>query len=366
MKIGRNNLIIHGDCLEEMQKFADNSIDFIVTDPPYGISFMGKKWDRQIPSIEYWKEMLRICKPGSYIAAAGLPRMIHRITCVIEDAGWTIRDMIIHLFGSGFPKSHNNFGLDGYGTALKPAWEGWILAIKPLNGTYAQNVEKWGLGGINIEESRIPGNKPDTIRGAGGQNGRYGPINSQGKIEDDGKGRWPANLILDEEAAEMLDQQTGILQSGIPGIRRKEHKTHAMSGILNLTGKTESGMGDSGGASRFFYCAKASSKERNAGLEGTELQIAQKIGKFNSPGYKGRKDSVPMENIHPTVKPLSLMRYIIKLLAPPNDPILLDPFCGSGSTLIAAKQLGIRHIGIELNKEYCDIAEKRLEHWQEQ
>jgi hypothetical protein len=147
--------IHHGDCLEIMRTMPDNSVDFIVTDSPYGISFMNKGWDHQIPSTEYWQEMLRICKPGSTMACAGLPRMIHRLGCIIEDSGWIIRDMIMHLFGSGFPKSHNHFGLEGYGTALKPSWEGWLLCMKPLDGTYAQNAQKWGLAGINIDDSRI-------------------------------------------------------------------------------------------------------------------------------------------------------------------------------------------------------------------
>lgn len=163
--------IIHGDCLEVMKTYPDNHFSGIVTDSPYGISFMSKGWDKQIPSSEYWSEMLRVCKPGSFILAAGLPRMIHRLTCVIEDSGWVIKDMIMYLFGSGFPKSYN-FGRKmsdewhGYGTALKPAWEGWIIAMKPLDGTFAQNAEKWGVAGLNIDSSRIPtltGERPSDI-----------------------------------------------------------------------------------------------------------------------------------------------------------------------------------------------------------
>lgn len=153
--------IIHGDCLDVMKQYNDNHFSGVVTDSPYGISFMSKGWDREIPGTEYWSEMLRICKPGSFMLAAGLPRMIHRLTCVIEDSGWQIRDMLMWLTGQGFPKSHN-FGRkiggewSGYGTALKPAWEGWILAMKPIEGTFAQNAEKWGVAGLNIDSSRIP------------------------------------------------------------------------------------------------------------------------------------------------------------------------------------------------------------------
>lgn len=337
-------MIIHGDCLEEMKKMEDNSIDFIVTDPPYALNFMGKDWDSEIPKIDVWKECLRICKPGSWMACFGGTRTFHRLTCLIEDAGWTIRDCICWLYGSGFPKSNNNFGVEGYGTALKPAWEPIILAMKPLDGTFTQNAEKWGVAGINIDECRIGLNgatkrssQTDYPKKEDGTEDRSQHWARTGhNVEELNKGRWPSNLILDEESSKMLDEMTGNLTSGKPGIRRKPHQTNSMSGTLNLTGNLESGIGDSGGASRFFYCAKASTRERNEGLD--------------------------KPSSHPTVKPLSLMRYIVKLLSPPGDPVLLDPFCGSGSTCIAALQLGIRSIGIEKNEEYCEIARKRLEY----
>jgi DNA modification methylase len=332
-------VILHGDCLEEMRKMEDNSIDFIVTDSPYGILFMGKDWDQQIPSIEYWKEMLRVCKPGSMMACAGLPRMYHRLACVVEDAGWIIRDCILHIFGSGFPKSHNHFGFEGYGTALKPSYEPWILAMKPLDGTFAQNAEKWGIAGINIDAARIP--TCDILSGSGsaplkfsGQNNRpFHDKNISLGCNQNQKGRWPANLILDEEAGQILDQQSGILKTGDinPYISKNDGFLQGCKGKRNSKFK-----GDSGGASRYFYCAKASTRERNEGLD--------------------------KPSSHPTIKPLSLMRYIIKLLAPPGNPILLDTFAGSGSTCIAALQLGIRAIGIEKNAEYCEIARKRLEY----
>lgn len=313
-------MIIHGDCLQKMQEITDCSIDFIVTDPPYGIKFLSKDFDKfkDQPAFnsEYWKEALRICKPGSMLAAFGGDRTHHHLMNALENAGWEIKTCIYWITGQGFPKSLNKFGLEGYGTALKPAAEIIVLCMKKLDGTYAQNAEKWGIGGINIEFSRV-----------------FSP-HHENDPQKKSSGRWPANLLLSEKAAEMLDQQSGISRSKI------------------------------GGVSRFFYCVKASSSERNAGLGGMAKGPPVNIGR-SKPDI-GRKDpkSYLRENYHPTVKPLSLMRYLIKLLAPPGNPTLLDPFMGSGSTLIAAKQLGINAIGIELNDEYCEIARKRVDHWQ--
>lgn len=332
-------MLIHGDCLEEMQKMADNSIDAICTDPPYGISFMGKGWDKGIPSTEYWQEMLRILKPGGHLLAAGLPRMMHRLICVIEDAGFEIRDQIMHLFGSGFPKSHN-FGKklgaewEGYGTALKPAWEGWCLAMKPINGTFIQNAEKWGIGGLNIDESRIfrddesgwskSGSKESENKSMRGENYAKEPKT------DNPNGRWPSNLILSEEAAAELDRQSGVLKSGY--IRasidhESKNKVYSKRNSANINEFEE----NSGGASRYFYCAKACPSERGG-------------------------------STHPTMKPLKLMKYLLKLIMPPSkEAIVLDPFMGSGTTCLAAKELGMRFIGIEKESEYFEIAKKRIE-----
>ena len=327
--------IIQGDSLEVMKTMADNSIDFIVTDPPYGLKFMGKDWDHGIPNISYWMQALRICKPGSMLAAFGGTRTFHRLMCLLEDARWEIRDVICWLYGQGFPKSHNNFGLEGYGTALKPAWEPIILAMKPLDGTYAQNVQKWGLGGINIDESRI-----ETIpRNTHTDGNHRGPqANCYGKYEriilpPATKGRWPANLILNEEVAEQLDFFTGISKSakGKCNAIKVNPILHESKGLHTPGRKQEwEGYGDSGGASRYFYCAKASPAERQG-------------------------------STHPTVKPISLMKYILKLLAPPGSPLCLDPFAGSGTTVIAAKELGISCIGIEKEEGYVNIARKRLD-----
>ena len=312
------------------------SVDFVVTDPPYGLKFMGKKWDYQIPSVEIWHELLRVCKPGAMILCFGGTRTFHRLTCNIEDAGWEIRDCMMWLYGSGFPKSHNNFGLEGYGTALKPAWEPIIMAMKPLTGTYEENFKKWKIGGINIDDSRIGtggtkrSHQSDYPKNEDGTEDRSEHWARTGhSIEAIDKGRWPANLILDEEAGTMLDEQSGISFSP-----KEIVKGAGRSG--GIKGKTtghhfQQGHGDSGGASRFFYCAKVSPSER---------------GKHNN---------------HPTIKPQKLLEYLIKLLAPSGNPILLDPFCGSGSTLVACKTLGVQGIGIDICEEYCEIAKKRIE-----
>ena len=358
----RHMTIICGDCLEVMKTLPDNHFSAIVTDSPYGISFMGKQWDHGIPSIEYWREMLRIVKPGGHLLAAGLPRMMHRLISVIEDAGWKIRDLLMHLFGSGFPKSHNHFGIDGYGTALKPAWEGWSLAMKPLDGTFKQNAEKWGQAGINIDGTRIPSEQwKSSGELEGGESlGRYGDgLNNSGRSESHSKGRWPANILFDEEAAKMLDEQTGILKSGETKPYIRKGKNPYSGGFGDYSGYSPS---TSGGASRFFYVAKASSRERNEGLE--EFPFSSNM-RVNGPRESEEEKTITkVKNHHPTVKPLSLMRYLITLIAPPSNALILDPFAGSGSTIVAAKQLGIDAIGIEKETEYCDIARARLESYQ--
>lgn len=365
--------ILLGDCLDHMKKMEDNSIDFIVTDPPYGIAFMGKNWDRGIPSTQYWQEMLRVCKPGSMMLCAGLPRMIHRLGCIVEDSGWEIRDMIMHLFGSGFPKSHNKFGLPGYGTALKPAWEGWILAMKPLDGTFAKNAEKRGIAGLNIDESRIGiggtkrSHQAEYPKNEDGTEDRSKHLARTGhSVESNGMGRWPANLILSEEAAEELDQMTQK-QIHLSGRSTAgDHSKSMFSGLgKNDYGKRVDYEDNKTGASRFFYCPKASSAERNKGLEEMPVKENRPLGISNWDGQTNGSGKVmgkssPQANNHPTVKPIALMKYLLKLLAPPGNPIILDPFAGSGSTLVAAKELGIRFIGIEKEPEYHAIAEARI------
>ena len=320
-----------------------------------------------------FKEVLRVCKPGAMIAIFGGTRTFHRLTSSIEDAGFEIRDVCMYMFGSGFPKSHN-FGrkMEGdwqkYGTALKPAYEPIILAMKPLDGNFKQNAEKWGVGGINIDEARIPIDRScgrekyaNTVQNTSGIDFQGNKQQTQSTpLYDFEKGRWPANLILDEEAAELLDQQSGVLKSGFSKLGLTKKENQFFKGKKN---KVCSNFNDSGGASRFFYTAKASSAERNRGLEGFPdkpsymVENGSKTSGLNGERYE---KTTTLKNNHPTVKPLSLMKYLLKLLAPPGDPIVLDPFCGSGSTLVAAKELGIRAIGIEKSEEYCEIARARV------
>ncbi len=356
-----------------MQKMEDNSIDFVVTDPPYGLNFMGKNWDNTVPNKDIWNEAYRICKPGSMLAAFGGSRTHHHLMCAIEQVGWEIRDVIMWIYGSGFPKSHNKFGLEGYGTALKPAYEPIIIAMKPLEGTFAQNAEKWGVGGINIDESRIPINKligrekyANTIQKTSGIDFHGNKTESQSTpLYNYEKGRWPANLILSEESAAELDKMTGVNKSSKIKIGGTPRKTEGF--VCNGSPDRSNSLmnyGDSGGASRFFYCAKASSSERNRGLEGMPLKQSNPnfgSGGFSRPTDQPERETKPTANFHPTVKPISLMKYIIKLLAPPGNPICLDPFMGSGSTGVACKELGIDFIGIEKEKEYIEIAQKRID-----
>ena len=358
----------------------DNSIDSIVTDPPYELGFMNKKWDSTgiAYNVDLWKECLRVLKPGGHLLAFGGTRTYHRMTCAIEDAGFEIRDCIQWIYGSGFPKSHDiSKAIDkklgtyvegkllpssrttgasatgiattfrkktasnpqspeaqqwkGWGTALKPANEPIVLARKPLSEkTVAENVLKWGTGGLNIDGCRV-GWKDERDRKNGWRaspsnddKNEYTSFKSGSFGEQNERGRFPANVILDEEAGKLLDEQ---------------HK----------------------GASRFFYCAKASKKERNMGLEDMPEVISndgrdKTLASGNVPHNRG---NVPKKNHHPTVKPVKLMEYLIKLVTPPEG-IVLDPFLGSGTTAIAALNTGRYFIGIEKEKKYVDIAKKRI------
>lgn len=357
---------------------ADNSVDSIVTDPPYGLKFMGKKWDYDVPSVEIWKECLRVLKPGGHALIACGTRTQHRMCLNIEDAGFEIRDVITWLYGSGFPKSANQG--DGIGTALKPACEFWTLARKPLSEkTVAKNIERWGTGGINIDACRVGmeiiNNHPagSYLHNQNINDGRSKEVikkyieKQKSQPNTMAQGRFPANLILDQEAGALLDVQSGHIASGY----RKNPSTQSNSLFHNNEGAGERGYKDSGGASRFFYCAKVSKSERNAGLEGMPDKIlarsnGSKSGNndenpdYNENAKSGYDKRILTKNHHPTVKPLKLMEYLIKLVTPKNG-VVLDPFMGSGSTGIAAKNEGLKFIGIEMNEEYFNIAHKRIE-----
>lgn len=337
-------MLINGDCLDVLKTLETQSIDALVTDPPAGISFMGKAWDSDKGGRDAWiewmmgimQECARVMKPGAHGLVWALPRTSHWTATALEDAGFEVRDVITHLFGSGFPKSLNiekaGAGKEwqGWGTALKPASEHWILIRKPCSEkTVAANVLKHGCGGINIDASRIrlnPGDKKgeggDITKSASKSGGLFGLNTSKRGMGLQFEGRFPANLVLDEEAAKLLDEQSGVLSPG--------HWADKTIGFNTREYKGQGKRGDSGGASRFFYCAKISLSERGEG------------------------------NSHPTVKPKKLMHYLITLITPPNG-VVLDPFMGSGSTGVAAKEAGFQFIGIEKDPEYFEIAVKRYD-----
>ena len=386
--------VFHGDCREVMDGLEPESVDAVVTDPPYELRFMGQSWDgtgvAYLP--ETWAAALRVLKPGGHLLAFGGTRTFHRMTVAIEDAGFEVRDCLSWLYGSGFPKSldvskaidkaagaerevvgrynsdrnwrgsadpddaryegrgdviggsrqgHIPVGTrmrditapgtpeaaqwEGWGTALKPAWEPIVLARKPLQGTVAGNVLAWGTGALNIDGTRIPTDD----RFGGGAKATSGFVDG---YEHDGwkagseAGRWPANVVLDDDAATTLDQQSG---DAPPSERtgRKEYQ----AGIYgpNRQPGDEWGYTDSGGASRFFYTAKASKADRGEG------------------------------NNHPTVKPVSLMRWLVRMVTPPGG-LILDPFAGSGTTAEAAIIEGFRATLIEAHEPYLPIIERRL------
>ena len=357
-------MIVHADSLQWLPTLEADSCAFCVTDPPYDLGFMGKHWDRQGVGFraDTWAAVLRVLKPGAHLLAFGGTRTYHRLVCAIEDAGFEIRDTIAWLYGQGFPKSLNLTGeRRGWGTALKPAMELICLARKPLSEkNVAENVLRWGTGAINVDGCRVPlylaardardtpgnGNYGFARRVLGKKNpvqmARIGPGAS---VRHHGSGRWPANVVMDEEAGAMLDEQAGDRPNpGSPG-RQLWYTTKA--GVVG-NAPPEGPQGplyfDSGGASRFFYCPKASRREREAGCE--DLQ---------SP-------ATPPRNHHPTVKPVALMRWLVRLVTPPGG-VVLDPFAGSGTTCIAAGLEGFGFLACEREAEYVEIAEARIAHW---
>lgn len=346
--------ILIGDCLELLRDIADESIDSIVTDPPYGLSFMGKKWDYDVPSIEIWGECLRVLKPGGYLLAFAGTRTQHRMAVRIEDAGFEIRDMIAWMYGSGFPKSHN--GQWG-GTALKPSIEPITMARKPLIGTVAANWAEHGTGALNIDGCRISTTEDTArvsngaIRGGNFAGGASAPCPIAGGHDE---GRWPANLLHDGS-----DEVVALFpaKAGASAPVRGTESSAASTG--NVTGQRERVAGafhaDTGSAARFFYCAKASRKDRNEGLEdpGPQFRRGTTLRDVENTETKG--------NHHPTVKPTDLMAYLCRLVTPPGGTVL-DPFMGSGSTGKAAIREGLRFIGCELSPEYAEIARARIDH----
>jgi DNA modification methylase len=360
--------LLVGDCRERMAALESNSVDSIVTDPPYELGFMGKRWDATgiAYSVELWSEALRVLKPGGHLLAFGGTRTYHRMTCAIEDAGFEVRDCLQWLYGTGFPKSLNTG--DGRGTALKPANEPIVLARKPLIGTVAANVLAHGTGALNIDGCRIGTSKD--VPASVSRSAQWFGTNSESGQEsghDPNVGRWPANVLLDEEAARLLDEQAGE--------RRKE--TPRTGSLLDGETKgdidfkrgakpsTPNDRGDGGGASRFFYVAKASRRERDKGCEhlppksaGEATDRGDDTDGLNSP-RAGAGRTGGARNYHPTVKPVQLMRYLVRMVTPPGG-VVLDPFMGSGTTGVATIAEGFRFIGIERESEYATIAEARI------
>lgn len=426
--------LLNGDCLDVLAWLEPNSIDALITDPPAGINFMNKEWDHNKGGREQWvtwmTSVMRLAhaamKPGAHGLIWAIPRTSHWTATALEDAGFEVRDVVTHLFGSGFPKSldvskaidkaaglerqvvgdnPNHRGAsqmknpytkslgqkgvltspasaawDGWGTALKPASEHWILVRKPISEkTVAANVLKWGTGAINIDGSRIDSKPRRTgtltsgdVPTGSGASVRGSSRSRQMEYDLKNQGRFPANLVLShspyceddqcdlECPVKMLDAQSGTLKNGGGNAKCKTGGGFdRQSPIANPTKFA----GDSGGASRFFYCAKISKSERNAGLEGMPEKESTKFdgGSFvRGTHAKDAKDAKD-QNFHPTVKSKKLMSYLINLITPPNGTVL-DPFMGSGSTGIAAKECGFNFIGIEKEAEYFEIAKKRITH----
>lgn len=382
--------LLHGDCLERLKELKDNSVDSVVTDPPYGLSFMGKKWDYDVPSVKVWAECLRVLKPGGHLLAFAGTRTQHRMAVRIEDAGFEIRDMIAWVYGSGFPKSHNLKGdWQGWGTALKPALEPITVARKPLIGTVAENVLKHGTGAINIDECRVGASGEDfsNLRGRPLMkinNSRTDEESLNGAAQQEALrklkdlGRWPANLIHDGS-----EEVVGLFPHTKSGRMEPHHKRKAGGpATFHNSSPSECGKnygGDSGSAARFFYCAKASKRDRDEGCdhlpehqEGLQLPRGKcpDCGAWKNAGEQRCKCGGEWEmtsnpppkarNNHPTVKPTDLMRYLCRLVTPPGG-IVLDPFMGSGSTGKAASLEGFQFIGIEREAEYMEIAKARIE-----
>ena len=495
--------VVHGDCVELMRELPDGCVDAVVTDPPYGLSFMNKGWDHAVPGVDVWQEALRVLKPGGWLLAFAGTRTQHRMAVNIEDAGFEIRDLIAWLYGSGFPKSldvskaidrqrHDRdqvlqvtawirsardsagiknadideaFGFvgmarhwtstnsqprvptldqipkllevlgdpdvpeeireliidlngmkgqpgeawfqreavgvktvpnagqrpvsiaaqglersekreititapatagaqkwEGWATALKPAMEPVTVARKPFTGPVAANVLEHGTGALNIDGCRI-GTDGGTRTVSDGQNKSkncYGDgldCGPNGHIEETGEGRWPANVVHDGS-----DEAVRSFPDTEPATKRSERGDGA--GVVtsfNCSKGIRGHADDGGSAARFFYCAKASKAEREAGLNG--------MPEHNGGSYEFRQDGsldgkIPTgrRNVHPTVKPIDLMRWLVRLVTPP-DGVVLDPFAGSGSTLIAAWQEGFRGLGFDLSEEYVTISNARIKHY---
>ena len=426
--------IHHGDCLDVLRTLADNSVDSVVTDPPYGLSFMGKRWDYDVPSVDIWRECLRVLKPGGHLLAFAGTRTQHRMAVRIEDAGFEIRDMIAWVYGSGFPKSldvskaidnaagavrevvgsklgqpgyhlspHNGgealgHGLSsstyetrlkssqitapatdaarqwqGWGTALKPALEPITVARKPLDGTVAETVLRWGTGGINVDGCRVaPAEVDDFGRSPLKADGTRSASRTDGYGMDTAPpvaatGRFPANLIHDgsDEVVGLFPVNAGASAPASGPTLRCGSQSVARGRFNGMSGDPAF-HADSGSAARFFYCAKASKADRDDGCGHLAPKTAGEMTGGREEGSAGLDSpragagrNNGARNHHPTVKPTELMRYLCRLVTPPGGTVL-DPFVGSGSTGRGAALEGFAFIGVEREAEYVEIAKARI------
>lgn len=377
--------LYNGDMLDMLQVIEPESIDAIVCDPPYELGFMNKSWDSTGIAFkkETWENCLKVLKPGGYLLAFGGSRTYHRIACAIEDAGFEIRDCVMYLYGTGFPKSMD-IGLaigkkngasqnewQGWGTCLKPAYEPIIVARKPFKGSVVDNIIKYRVGGLNIDECRILTND-NLARINKTDNGMFGigiGNNNAQKCKELGieyGGRFPSNVITDgsEEVAKGMPNTTSTPRTPTTG------GTGGIGKVTNFQrGSETSNFNDSGSAMRYFYSAKASKKDRDEGLDAFELKKTTD-GCIRANVETARKfgaNSALRKNIHPTCKPTELMQYLVRLVSPKGATIL-DPFMGSGSTGKAVmfenreRDANYKFIGIELTDEYLPIAQARIEY----
>lgn len=411
--------LVVGDCVEVVERLPENLVDAIVTDPPYHLQsiskrfahsprsekteryaagpygrhaagFMGKTWDGGDVSMNpaTWAAFLRVMKPGAHLLAFGGTRTHHRIWTAIEDAGFEVRDTLMWVYGSGFPKSHD--AGNGWGTALKPAWEPIVLARKPFDGTVAANVLKHGTGALNIDGCRVGDFVNTTAPGTDRYNqanfeqgyrpkpyGRDGEASAERRYNERGstnfgatpgprggapEGRWPANLIHDgsDEVIAAFPAAPGQIARSSSSETRKNQNTYGE--MRRGVPENQIASRDNGGsAARFFYCAKATRKDRDEGCADLPDQIGG-IRSETSGQHITRRDGGdlgPAKNNHPTVKPTELMRYLCRLVTPPSG-LILDPFTGSGSTGKAALKEGFRFLGIEKEAPYAEIARRRI------
>jgi len=335
-----NYQIINGHSAEVLKRFPDNHFDSIVTDPPYLIGFLGKEWDAKDNfQLDVYQECLRVLKPGGHILAFSAARTYHHLAITLEQAGFEIRDQIMWIYSSGFPKSQDvGKQLDkkkidnewsGWGTALKPAHEPIALARKPIKTSIKDNVLKYGVGALNIDATRVPydGDKPKPATFKNGVSYR-------------------------QHTEELYEKEV-------------EHTTERTQ-EYNDGGRFPSNvLGEIPDYQKYFYCPKVSRRERHIGFDLSEIPT-DPSGKYDNGGYSGNQETLKAAgNNHPTVKPIELMKYLIKLVTPQGGKVL-DPFNGSGSTGCAAVELGHEYVGIELDPAYVEIAKKRIEAWNKQ